>query len=206
MSRRGDDLHRHILWAAKDVFLELGFERASMDEVAARASTSKRTLYAHFGSKENLYLAVIELVRERYLERIGDPGAYAGDSREAVVRFLATIKQMILWEQVVRTCRMAISEAERLPDASRDYYELMFGSAERRLADFLAAEFAFTPERAGAVARSLFARTLYGALLAALFAAGPSLGEPPEDDAPPSTVDTASIEAAVDELLGRPVR
>jgi hypothetical protein len=32
---------------AKDVFLETGYERASMDAVAARAGTSKRSLYAH---------------------------------------------------------------------------------------------------------------------------------------------------------------
>ncbi len=48
MARRGEELREHILWAAKDVFLEMGFERASMDEVAARASTSKRSLYGAF--------------------------------------------------------------------------------------------------------------------------------------------------------------
>ena len=31
MARRGDSLTEHILWTAKDVFLEMGFERASMD-------------------------------------------------------------------------------------------------------------------------------------------------------------------------------
>ena len=62
-ARRGDKLREHILWVAKDVFLEMGFERASMDVVAARAETSKRSLYAHFENKEKLFLAVIELVR-----------------------------------------------------------------------------------------------------------------------------------------------
>jgi len=61
MARRGDKLREHILWIAKDVFLEMGFERASMDVVAARAETSKRSLYAHFESKEKLFLAVIDL-------------------------------------------------------------------------------------------------------------------------------------------------
>src|SRR5580698_6907535 len=52
MTRRGDTLREHILWTAKEVFLEMGFERASMDVVANRAQTSKRSLYAHFQSKE----------------------------------------------------------------------------------------------------------------------------------------------------------
>jgi AcrR family transcriptional regulator len=62
--RRGDKLREHILWTAKDVFLELGFERASMDVVAARAATSKRSLYAHFESKDKLFLAVVDIARE----------------------------------------------------------------------------------------------------------------------------------------------
>ena len=33
--RRGEELRRHILFVAKDVFLETGYERASMDTVAA---------------------------------------------------------------------------------------------------------------------------------------------------------------------------
>src|SRR5450755_3901656 len=44
MARRGDKLREHILWIAKEVFLEMGFERASMDLVARRAETSKRSL------------------------------------------------------------------------------------------------------------------------------------------------------------------
>jgi hypothetical protein len=31
MARRGEKLSEHILWTAKNVFLEMGFERASMD-------------------------------------------------------------------------------------------------------------------------------------------------------------------------------
>ena len=59
--RAGAELRRHILFVAKDVFLEAGYERASMDTVAARAGTSKRSLYAHFESKDKLFLAVAGL-------------------------------------------------------------------------------------------------------------------------------------------------
>jgi AcrR family transcriptional regulator len=41
----------------------MGFERASMDLVAERAATSKRSLYAHFKSKDKLFLAIADLVR-----------------------------------------------------------------------------------------------------------------------------------------------
>jgi len=77
MARRGDQLREHILSIAKDVFLEMGFERASMDVVAARAETSKRSLYAHFANKEKLFLAVVDLVRGLFLSRLRMPGDYS---------------------------------------------------------------------------------------------------------------------------------
>ena len=89
MAMRGDRLREHILWTAKDVFLEMGFERASMDVVASRAETSKRTLYAHFESKERLFLAVIDLVRGLLLGRLKTPGDYSDKPAEALVIFSA---------------------------------------------------------------------------------------------------------------------
>lgn len=58
-----------------------------MDVIAARAQTSKRTLYAHFESKENLYLAIIDLVREMSLSRLNTPGHYSDNPAEALVMF-----------------------------------------------------------------------------------------------------------------------
>lgn len=52
MARRGEALREHILDTAKLAFLEDGFERTSMDAIAARAETSKRPLYAHFPTKD----------------------------------------------------------------------------------------------------------------------------------------------------------
>ncbi|MEV6317000.1 TetR/AcrR family transcriptional regulator [Streptomyces sp. NPDC051776] len=44
-----------MLDAACTVFAELGFRAATMDDIAARAGTTKPTLYAHLGSKDDLY-------------------------------------------------------------------------------------------------------------------------------------------------------
>ncbi len=53
-----------ILDAAIDVFIENGYERASMDLIATAANSSKRTVYNHFPSKE----ALIEKAFNRFLE------------------------------------------------------------------------------------------------------------------------------------------
>jgi TetR/AcrR family transcriptional regulator, mexJK operon transcriptional repressor len=49
------DKRRAILEAAAELFGELGFERASVDAIAAKANVSKPTIYSHFGTKEQLF-------------------------------------------------------------------------------------------------------------------------------------------------------
>ena len=44
-----------VLSAAKRAFLSAGFGAVSMDTIAREAGVSKATVYAHFGSKEDLF-------------------------------------------------------------------------------------------------------------------------------------------------------
>jgi len=48
-----------ILDGAIDVFISMGYELGSMDKIAEVAGVSKRTVYNHFGSKENLFQAIV---------------------------------------------------------------------------------------------------------------------------------------------------
>ncbi|MBN2526087.1 MAG: TetR/AcrR family transcriptional regulator [Deltaproteobacteria bacterium] len=57
-----------ILDAAATVFIEDGYERASMDRIAEMANASKRTVYNHFSSKEELFQAVLERVIDEAME------------------------------------------------------------------------------------------------------------------------------------------
>jgi AcrR family transcriptional regulator len=53
------DVSTRILDAAQRLFLERGYQSASLDEIAAMAPASKPTIYAHFGGKEALFTAVV---------------------------------------------------------------------------------------------------------------------------------------------------
>ncbi len=55
---RTERKHRAILAAAEELFLQQGFERTSMDDVAALAGVSKQTVYAQFSSKDALFAAM----------------------------------------------------------------------------------------------------------------------------------------------------
>jgi TetR/AcrR family transcriptional regulator, mexJK operon transcriptional repressor len=49
------DKRRAILDAAAPIFGDEGYERASIDAIAAAAGVSKPTIYSHFGGKEQLF-------------------------------------------------------------------------------------------------------------------------------------------------------
>src|SRR3954464_12990630 len=52
-----------IMRAATRIFIAAGYERASLDTVAAEAGVSKQTIYNHFGDKERLFVAVVDEAR-----------------------------------------------------------------------------------------------------------------------------------------------
>ncbi|MGW1007982.1 TetR/AcrR family transcriptional regulator [Streptomyces sp. NPDC002520] len=62
-ARRTRDAARtqaEILDVATEEFARLGFAGARVDEIAARMRTTKRMIYYYFGSKEQLFTAVLE--------------------------------------------------------------------------------------------------------------------------------------------------
>jgi AcrR family transcriptional regulator len=201
MARRGDELRGHILRTAKDVFLEVGFERASMDVVALRAETSKRTLYAHFESKDKLFLAVVDLVRELLLGKLSTPGHYSEDTEEAVVLFCGRFLQLLLWGPALRTCRLGIAEADRLPEASARYYDAIFAATHERLAAFLTERRGLAPQAGMGVAHELLGRAIYPRFVRALFGVEEILDEWPDEASIAADLDLTPIRGAVATLL-----
>src|ERR1700732_5566133 len=51
---------RQILDGARKVFMDLGFDGASMGEIARSAAVSKGTLYVYFADKNRLFEAIVE--------------------------------------------------------------------------------------------------------------------------------------------------
>lgn len=79
MARSSSDTRQRIVAAAYRLFYREGFQRAGVDEVAAEAGVTKRTLYNHFPSKDDLFAAVLT-ARARLSEdqiRLWQPNAPA---------------------------------------------------------------------------------------------------------------------------------
>ncbi len=58
----GRQTRQNILKAAQALFAEKGYSGANLNEIVARAGTTKPMIYYHFGSKEGLFAAVLEEV------------------------------------------------------------------------------------------------------------------------------------------------
>jgi TetR/AcrR family transcriptional repressor of mexJK operon len=84
-----------ILTGARELFLVEGFDRTSVDAIAAAAGVSKRTIYDYFGDKQALLLAVVQqsiealiaTVQKTVDEDLGDDLATVDDLESALIRF-----------------------------------------------------------------------------------------------------------------------
>jgi len=197
---RGSDLREHILYAAKSVFLEMGFERASMDVIAQRAQTSKRTLYAHFESKEKLYLAIIDLVRELSSSKLKTPDEYSADPAEALTLFCGRSLQNLLFSWTIRMCRMNIAEAERFPEGAAQYFDVIFAIPQQRLSEYLAKTWGLSAAASAAAAQKLVGQIIYPHFLRALFGVD-ALCEQLDDEAIRADFDLEPVRNAVAELI-----
>jgi AcrR family transcriptional regulator len=80
MSRKKtENVRNAFLSAARDIFLEVGLDQSTMDQIAARSGSAKSTLYRYFDSKEALFSALIKKAAEgqdneiiNFLYRSGD--------------------------------------------------------------------------------------------------------------------------------------
>ena len=81
-----------ILDAAKRMFTAHGFERVSMDQIAAEAGVSKLTVYSHFGDKEALFSAAISAKCEEQLAN----GLFAVDPASSLREQLVGIGRAFL--------------------------------------------------------------------------------------------------------------
>jgi AcrR family transcriptional regulator len=201
-ARRGERLREHILWIAKDVFLELGFERTSMDVIASRAGTSKRSLYAHFESKEKLFLAVIELVRGLFLARLKQPADYSDRTSEALVVFCARYLMALLYEPAIQMMRVSTAEADRFPEQAMQYFDVLFTQAHSRLSEYLKTTFKISSRSSEEAANKLLGQILYPRLSRALFGVD-TLAKEFGQDVLPAEFDLKPIRKAVAELVER---
>ncbi|MEO3415658.1 TetR/AcrR family transcriptional regulator [Roseovarius sp. CAU 1744] len=115
-----DCKHSQIIDAAVAEFQENGFANASMDRISARASVSKRTLYKHFESKENLFRSIVLELAGRF-EGMQDMRYVSDrDIREQLLELAWAEGRILLRPDVIAMSRMIISETLRNPKLAEE--------------------------------------------------------------------------------------
>lgn len=134
---RTDRTRRSIIAAATTLFLGNGFGATSMDDVAATADVSKQTVYAHFGSKEALFLDVVDRLTggagDALQHKVADPV----DDRpieDFLLDFANQQLAIVMTPRLMQLRRLVIGERDRFPDLGRKLHERGPGRSIGRLA------------------------------------------------------------------------
>ena len=110
-----------ILTAAAELFRAQGYE-ASMDAIATAADVSKQTLYNQFGSKEELFKAIVAVRAEELRAPLSDVAAER-HPREVLTEFARQYYAVIMTPDGMAFLRMVIAAAARFPEVTGDFYE-----------------------------------------------------------------------------------
>jgi AcrR family transcriptional regulator len=109
---RREARRQRLLEAALELFADLGFHATSVDEVVARARTSKSAFYEHFESKEECFRVLLEQRGTALLEAVRTAAARGRDHRE---RIRLGIEAFVVYcAQRCRSARLLLVESTGL--------------------------------------------------------------------------------------------
>ena len=176
---RAGEVEQRILDASRRLFLERGFEGASIDEIAALARSGKPTIYARFGDKRALFTAVMTHELLARIEQFKGDVPETGSLEERLTGAGTAVVRWALDPDRIGLMRLAIAEVQQFPDVARNVShsarDLSTEVAARFLreivqSDALATQPAFAPQRLPTTARLFLDLVVVPILMQALFA------------------------------------
>ena len=117
---------RAMLAAAEVLFLRHGYLGTSMDELAELSNVSKQTLYAHFGSKEALFVELVSSMTGAAGDGLYDldvEPAADGDVAGYLEQYAADQLAIVMTPRLMKLRRLVIGEVGRFPALARALYE-----------------------------------------------------------------------------------
>ncbi len=117
---------RAILVAAEEAFLAARYDSVTMDEIAERSQVSKQTVYAHFGTKDRLFVELVTtMTRDAGDEVVGETALpeTCGQVATTLERLLGHQLDVVLSPRLLRLRRLVISEVPRFPGLARAVFE-----------------------------------------------------------------------------------
>ncbi|PJG51126.1 TetR/AcrR family transcriptional regulator [Bradyrhizobium forestalis] len=132
---------RQILDGARKVFMDLGFDGASMGEIARAAQVSKGTLYVYFADKFALFEAILEQEALQHGQVVFNFDLDR-DAETTLKEFGIAYLHLICRPGGGSAIRTVMAIAERMPDVGRRYYARVLDKSINRLSGYLKARVA----------------------------------------------------------------
>lgn len=121
--RQTDRKREAIIQAAISEFRSQGFDATSMDKIAATAEVSKRTVYNHFPSKDELFTAILLQLWKSAASQHELKYQQERALKEQLVDFLKGKMRMLCDENFMDLARVAVAATIHTPDRARDMVE-----------------------------------------------------------------------------------
>src|ERR1700724_2220647 len=127
---------RQILDGARKVFMDLGFDGASMGEIARSAGVSKGTLYVYFDDKNRLFEAIVEeeALGQGKVAFNFDPER---DVTMTLMEFGQAYIQLLCRPGGGSATRTVMAIAERMPEVGRNFYNNVIAVTTARFSAYL---------------------------------------------------------------------
>jgi AcrR family transcriptional regulator len=106
---------QQILDGARRVFLKMGFDAASMNDVTREAGVSKGTLYVYFANKEELFHAMVETERAAFVAAIRMVLAEHDDIEAGLYEFGIAFVTHMTEDKVIDAMRTVLGVRDRMP-------------------------------------------------------------------------------------------
>lgn len=129
-----------ILSGAAQVFLDSGFDAASVNDICRAAGVSKSTLYVYFSGKEDLFEALVEQERDRLFAELEGRLNGSGPLATRLQNFACALAAILCSDEVIRAQRTVIGMAERMPDLGARFYDVGAQRTQHALGAFLQSE------------------------------------------------------------------
>jgi TetR/AcrR family transcriptional regulator, regulator of autoinduction and epiphytic fitness len=124
--------------AAMELFLEQGYERTSLQQIAKRADVSTATLFKRYPTKASLFEAMVEEFWT--VDNISGRKLPTGDPRAGLRKIGLDYARRMRAPQMAAIYRLIISEALRFPDLGQMLFDKGKGPYLDWLSTYLAAE------------------------------------------------------------------
>ncbi len=128
---------KQIIDGARRVFISMGFDAASMNDITREAGVSKGTIYVYFANKEELFEALIEDERNVIFANLFEALERGDPIRDTLIHYGTALARKITSPTVLRAQRTVIGICERMPELGKRFYERGPKRGHEKLAIYL---------------------------------------------------------------------